>query len=49
MITDQQRLILMIKTSHASRRELARNKKQKKTKKRAETQITQTEKLIGPI
>jgi len=27
MITDQQRLILMIKTSHASGRELACNKK----------------------
>ena len=33
MITDQQRLILMIKMSHASGRRLACNKKQKKTKK----------------
>jgi len=49
MITDQQRLILMIKMSHASGRELVCNKKPKKTKKRAETQLTQTKKLIGPI
>jgi len=49
MITDQHKLILMIKTSHASGRGLACNKKQKKTKKRAETQLTRTEKLIGPI
>jgi len=47
MITDQQRLILVIKTSHASGRGLACNRKQKKTKK--ETQHTRTEKLIGPI
>jgi len=33
MITDQQRLILMIKTPHASGRGLACNRKQKKTKK----------------
>jgi len=38
----------MIKTSHTSGRELACNKKQKKTKKRAKTQITRMEKLIGP-
>jgi len=49
MITDQQRLILMIKMSHASGRELACNKKQKRQKKRTKTQLTQTEKLIGPI
>jgi len=49
MIIDQQILILMIKTSHASERELAYNRKQKKTKRRAETQLTRTEKLIGPI
>jgi len=49
MITDQQRLILMIKMSHASGRGLACNRKQKKTKKRAKTQLTRTEKLIGPI
>ena len=49
MITDQQRLRLIIKTSHASGRGLACNRKQKKTKKRAETQLTRTEKLIGPI
>jgi len=49
MITDQQRLILMIKTSHASGRGLACNRKQKRLKKRAETQLTRTEKLIGPI
>jgi len=35
MITDQQRLILMIKTSHASERRLACNRKQKKTKKKS--------------
>jgi len=39
----------MIKMSHASGRELACNRKQKKTKKRAETQLTRMEKLIGPI
>jgi len=49
MIIDQQRLILMIKTSHANGRGLACNRKQKKTKKIAETQLTRTEKLIGPI
>ena len=49
MITDKQRLILMIKTSHASERGLACNGKQKKTKKRAKTQLTRTEKLIGLI
>jgi len=49
MIIDQQRLILMIKTSHASGRGLACNRKQKKTKKIAETQLTRMEKLIGPI
>jgi len=49
MITDQQRLILMIKTLHASERGLVCNGKQKKTKKRAETQLTRIEKLIGPI
>jgi len=48
MITDQQRLILMIKMSHASGRELA-TKNKKKTKKRAKTQLTRTEKLIGLI
>jgi len=47
MITDQQRLILMIKTSHANGRGLACNRK--RLKKRAETQLTRTEKLIGPI
>jgi len=36
MITDQQRLTLMIKTSHASRRRLTCNRKQKKTKKESE-------------
>jgi len=36
MITDQQRLILMIKTLHASGRGFACNKKQKKTKKESE-------------
>ena len=35
MIIDQQRLILMIKTSHASGRGLACNRKQKKTKKKS--------------
>jgi len=40
MNTNQQRLILMIEMSHASGRELACNKKQKKTKKRTETQLT---------
>jgi len=49
VITDQQRLILMIKMSHASGRRLTCNRKQKKTKKREETQFTQTDKLIGPI
>ena len=49
MITDQQRLILMIITSHASEKGLACNRKQKKTKKIVETQLTRTEKLIGPI
>jgi len=39
----------MIKTSHARGRGLACNRKQKKTKKRAETQLTRTEKLISPI
>jgi len=36
MIIDQQRLILMIKMSHASGRGLACNRKQKKTKKESE-------------
>jgi len=36
MIIDQQRLILIIKTSHASGRRLACNRKQKKTKKESE-------------
>ena len=50
MITDQQRLILMIKTSHASGQGLACNKKQKKNiKKRTKTQLMRMEKLIGPI
>jgi len=35
MITDQERLILMIKTSHASGRGLACNRKQKRTKKKS--------------
>jgi len=39
----------MIKTSHTSGKGLACNRKQKKTKKRAETQLTRMEKLIGPI
>jgi len=39
----------MIKTSHASGIGLACNRKQKKTKKRAETQLMRMEKLIGPI
>jgi len=48
MITDQQRLLLMIKTSHASGREFTCTGTTK-TKKRTETQLTRTEKLIGPI
>ena len=47
MVTDQQRLILMIKTSHASGKGLACNRK--RLKKRAENQLTRTEKLIGLI
>ena len=49
MITHQQRLILMIKTSHASGRGLACNKIQKRLKKRVETQLMRIEKLIGAI
>jgi len=47
MIIDQQRHILMIKTTHASERWLACDKKHNYTKKRAKTQLTRTKKLIG--
>jgi len=49
MITDQQRLILMIKTSHASGRGLACNRKQKKTKKKSGNSTYANREMIGPI
>ena len=49
MIIDQQRLILMIKTSHASRRGLACNIKQKKTKKKSGNSTYANGEMIGPI
>jgi len=47
MITDQQRLILMIKTSHASGKGLACNKK--KTKKESGNSTYTKGETIGPI
>lgn len=46
MIIDRQRLKYKTKKTHVSKKRLTCNRKQKWTKKRTKTQLTQTEKLI---